>query len=169
MKINIKKFREQEIANERVEDTLSFEQKPEQVSDFRFAEPVNVIAEIEKQEDAILVTGSVSARLSVVCDRCGEEFEFTLKNNFTTLFTGGPGIAGYGECDEIEDGEIENRDISADEIDLTDDICQCIILGMPMKLLCVPDCKGLCVDCGENLNNSSCECSKQKYNKVGGK
>lgn len=31
---------------------------------------------------------------------------------------------------------------------------------MPTKMLCKPDCKGLCCKCGKNLNDGPCDCQK---------
>ncbi|MDD5195443.1 MAG: DUF177 domain-containing protein, partial [Candidatus Omnitrophica bacterium] len=41
------------------------------------------------------------------------------------------------------------------------DIREEVLLNFPMKVLCKPDCKGLCPGCGANLNNEVCKC-KQK-------
>jgi len=35
------------------------------------------------------------------------------------------------------------------------------VLNMDSKLLCKPDCKGLCCRCGKNLNRESCTCQKE--------
>jgi uncharacterized protein len=31
---------------------------------------------------------------------------------------------------------------------------------MPMGILCRPDCAGLCPQCGQNLNEGTCDCAK---------
>lgn len=43
-------------------------------------------------------------------------------------------------------------------IDLTETIRENLILSEPMKVLCRPDCKGLCPQCGKNLNEGPCSC-----------
>ena len=45
-----------------------------------------------------------------------------------------------------------------DTADLSDDIRQNIMLNLPMKLLCDKSCKGLCSNCGSNLNEKQCDC-----------
>ncbi|MBU1147145.1 MAG: DUF177 domain-containing protein, partial [Candidatus Omnitrophica bacterium] len=47
-----------------------------------------------------------------------------------------------------------------DILEIDDDIRQEIILDSPMKVVCRPDCKGLCPNCGQNLNVGKCECTK---------
>ena len=44
-------------------------------------------------------------------------------------------------------------------IDLGEDVRQTLILAVPLKLLCRPECKGLCPQCGTNLNNETCSCT----------
>jgi len=44
------------------------------------------------------------------------------------------------------------------EIDLRSDICENLLLMIPMKRLCKEDCLGLCATCGANLNLETCHC-----------
>ncbi|MDF2674142.1 MAG: hypothetical protein K0R09_2410, partial [Clostridiales bacterium] len=45
-------------------------------------------------------------------------------------------------------------------IDLKDMVMDNIILSMPIKFLCSPECRGLCPVCGKNLNKYQCNCNK---------
>ena len=47
-------------------------------------------------------------------------------------------------------------------IDLTETIRETLILSEPMRVLCRPDCKGLCPQCGANLNDGPCSCPTDK-------
>jgi uncharacterized protein len=47
-----------------------------------------------------------------------------------------------------------------DKLDLTKALIDAIILSMPSQLLCSDDCKGICLNCGANLNRESCKCQK---------
>jgi uncharacterized protein len=44
-------------------------------------------------------------------------------------------------------------------LDITDDVRQTAILSVPLKLLCHTGCRGLCPQCGKNLNDESCACT----------
>jgi uncharacterized protein len=50
---------------------------------------------------------------------------------------------------------------SGDEIDLTHEIEEQIAMEIPLKPLCNEECKGLCHECGADLNTSTCSCSKE--------
>jgi uncharacterized protein len=43
-------------------------------------------------------------------------------------------------------------------IKMDEAIKQLIYLSMPMKSLCRDDCKGICPNCGVNLNEETCQC-----------
>ena len=48
---------------------------------------------------------------------------------------------------------------SGNEIDLSEEIREVLLLNVPLKPLCNPDCKGLCQHCGRNLNLEKCACA----------
>lgn len=48
---------------------------------------------------------------------------------------------------------------SGDALELHDFIIETMVMNMPSKILCSDDCKGLCPDCGNNFNDSTCKCS----------
>ena len=48
---------------------------------------------------------------------------------------------------------------SGDIIDLKDCLVEQILLSLPMRIICNPDCLGLCPECGKNLNTGKCQCS----------
>jgi uncharacterized protein len=45
-----------------------------------------------------------------------------------------------------------------DSLALEDVLREQVILSLPAKTLCKPDCKGLCPRCGENRNTQVCSC-----------
>ena len=62
---------------------------------------------------------------------------------------------------------MQHEDKESDEIQLVmidgivkmdEPIKQLIYLSMPMKSLCKQDCKGICPNCGVNLNDEKCQC-----------
>jgi uncharacterized protein len=47
-----------------------------------------------------------------------------------------------------------------DGLFLADILAEQVNLALPMKVICSPDCRGLCPHCGANLNNEECRCEK---------
>ncbi len=106
---------------------------------------------IVKNEAGVLhLTGTLTADMLCICDRCGSEFPST---KVTVL------DATIVEDDEGADPELFL--LEGDEIDLDDMLTTLFVLDMETKFLCEPDCKGLCPSCGKNLNLGPCSCRKQ--------
>src|SRR5207248_1598989 len=47
------------------------------------------------------------------------------------------------------------------EVDLTAAIRQVVLTALPMVTLCREDCRGLCSQCGHDLNLGPCECKPE--------
>jgi len=108
--------------------------------DIRFTEPINLSARITRTGNFISVDLKIDAAVHLDCSRCLEEFTAPLAKQINLNLP------------------VENRDT----IDITDNVREEIILGYPLKPLCRPDCRGLCPNCGENLNKGKCSCKKEK-------
>ena len=50
---------------------------------------------------------------------------------------------------------------SGDGVNLSDIVREQVLLAVPMKVICQPDCRGLCPVCGANRNVRQCDCSLQ--------
>ncbi|RME68679.1 MAG: DUF177 domain-containing protein, partial [Nitrospirae bacterium] len=64
------------------------------------------------------------------------------------------------EAHEIHQDEAELGFYKNDELDITSIVQEQILLNLPMKPLCMPECKGLCPRCGMNLNTGTCDCPR---------
>ena len=51
--------------------------------------------------------------------------------------------------------------LEGDSANLDDIVTTAFVLSMDSKLLCRPDCKGLCCRCGANLNDGPCGCQPE--------
>ncbi len=58
--------------------------------------------------------------------------------------------------------DIEVLDYHTKAIDLSHRIEEVIQLSIPLKPMCSEDCKGLCLICGINLNENTCDCELEK-------
>src|SRR5581483_7306729 len=57
---------------------------------------------------------------------------------------------------------IEYDPLSSQEVDILGDIRDALVLAIPMKHLCRPDCKGVCPVCGKNKNVEACDCIEKE-------
>ena len=117
----------------------------------RFLTPLTGKGEIRNDAGLLTLSGTLSARLLCVCDRCASEFEKSVSIPVElTLAT------------ELEDEENPDFYLLSDEkLELEEVLSDCFILGLDSSFLCRVDCKGLCYRCGKNLNEGSCSCKKE--------
>jgi uncharacterized protein len=110
------------------------------------------IAHIGRTPQGLLVTGKFIATLPVQCVRCLTDAVFSLQTEFTELYA-------FKTREISESGLILSED---GNIDLEPVLREYFLLEIPISPLCKPDCKGLCLECGEDLNLHTCEHQKQK-------
>ena len=73
-----------------------------------------------------------------------------------------------GERDVAVPGTLQNEDnddyIFTDEgrLEICTPVMEQLMLDFPSKVLCRPDCKGLCSRCGADLNEGECKCPKKE-------
>jgi uncharacterized protein len=117
---------------------------------------VDIDCHISKTSSTIFIKGKISFLLDIGCGRCLEDAVLHVDSDFT--YTLVPAKPETREDLELNAEELEIGYYQGDFIDLTPIVCEQIILQIPIKPLCKEDCKGLCPQCGINLNNASCNC-----------
>jgi uncharacterized protein len=109
--------------------------------------PVHLHLRMESVMEGVLVSGSVDAPVTGQCARCLEPVEDTLELDVQELY------AYAGSTTEATSGEDEVRRIDGDLLDLAPLVRDTVVLTLPLAPTCTPDCAGLCVDCGERLDD----------------
>ena len=105
----------------------------------------------------IRLRGKFAARLRVPCARCVEPVEVPLAAEFDLIFRPIGADAGAPER-SITAPETEIGYYQKDSLLLEDVLREQVLLSLPVRTLCKPDCKGLCPRCGVNRNNQTCTC-----------
>ena len=130
-----------------------------QDSEYRVAAPVALTLDIQKLGgDAFGVAGQVRARLEVACGRCLEPFEVPVDSAFDLRYVPITENTGEGE-QEIGEDDLATTFYREGMLDLIDLMREQFVLALPMKPLCTEECRGLCPECGTNLNKGQCDCS----------
>src|SRR6266536_553440 len=154
--LNLNKIR---TAQERFEKVY----QPEQLGtdeDFRVVAPVSLAFDIHKDKDRFRLEGAVKTTLELPCSRCLEPFTIPVDAPFDLRYQPHAENAGEGER-EIEEDDLTTAFYENDEIDLGQLMREQFYLAVPMKPLCVAECRGLCPICGTNLNRGTCDCKRE--------
>jgi uncharacterized protein len=101
---------------------------------------------LESVMEGVLVSGEVGMPLAGTCARCLEPFEDSLDLDVQELF------AYAGSTTEATSEEDEVRRIAGDVLDLEPLLRDTVVLALPLAPVCTEDCAGLCVDCGQRLD-----------------
>ena len=101
---------------------------------------------ISRTPQGLYVEGRFGGSTRLECVRCLCEYEQAMKWQFAELFA-------FDQRSVTESGLYVPEDAQLDLQPLVRDFG---LLEIPLQPLCRPDCKGLCQECGQNLNESDC-------------
>ena len=104
---------------------------------------------------AILVSGTVAGSVYTDCARCLEKASFDVEGEIEGYFI----IPGQGEAPEDMDEDEFDELPEDNRLDLEPLVMAGIVIDLPLVPLCSEDCKGLCSQCGANLNEGPCGCT----------
>ena len=125
---------------------------------YRVVTPVELEFEIHKDRDRFRLVGGLRGELELACSRCLEPYRFPVDVRFDQRYL--PASEASTETErEVEEDDLETSYYRDDQIDLAALMREQFYLAVPMKPLCVEECKGLCPMCGTNLNTSTCACT----------
>lgn len=122
--------------------------------DVELVQPVSVRGSVSNTGDGFLVQGEVSYTYRTNCNRCLESVSGSGKVEITEQF------ASYTPTEADESSYYFQGDL----IDLSDCLREQVLLSLPMKFTCKEDCRGLCPQCGQNLNHQNCNCHSDNFN-----
>ena len=142
--------------------TLSFQEEPAalelSVAGAQFIEPVAADVVLQKAGDAILVSGRLALPIMFECVSCLREFVADCDIPVEAQYVpGAPSLMTGEHVMPVE--EAENYYYRDDVIVLDDLVREEVLLSLPYKPLCKPDCRGLCAQCGQDLNIVACACA----------
>jgi uncharacterized protein len=127
--------------------------------EYRVAAPVQLAIDIETAGgDAFRVTGNVRTTLELDCSRCLEPFAVPVDATFELQYVPQAENTGEGER-EIAEDDLTTAYYREGLLDVIELLREQIQLTLPMKPLCSDACKGLCPQCGVNLNRGTCSCA----------
>ncbi|MBI2828672.1 MAG: DUF177 domain-containing protein [Acidobacteria bacterium] len=125
---------------------------------YRIMAPVDLAFELHKDKDRFRLVGTVATELELPCSRCLEPVRLSIAVPFDLRYL--PASEASTDVErEVDDEDLETSYYRNDEIDLNELLREQFYLALPMKPLCRKECRGLCAQCGTNLNTGICECA----------
>lgn len=119
---------------------------------YPFVSPVSYTGKVTAFAGEARMEAEVTFTFEIPCDRCLEP----IRSEYCYRFSHGL-VRTLNQEDNNDYIQVEDEKIDVDELLRAD-----ILLELPSKFLCKPDCKGLCSQCGKNLNEGDCGCNKTR-------
>jgi uncharacterized protein len=130
-----------------------------------FAGPLTADITVEREFDHLKVAGRVHVPTTLTCGRCLITYASAIDSSFRIIFRKETARQNEVEDEtELSDDDLIASTYSGDEIDLAHEIEEQVAMEVPLKPLCGDGCKGLCPDCGADLNTGTCSCSREPVN-----
>lgn len=119
---------------------------------FELDGPPGVVITAEELKDGrVRIKGSMTARLAETCSRCLKVVE--RERSIPLEFRFEPGLDPWDEGPGVY-----ALDANQDELDAGPALREELLLALPDYPLCRPGCRGLCPQCGTDLNEDDCDC-----------
>jgi len=111
---------------------------------------------LSRSGEDYLLMGRIAGALETTCARCLEQARVSIDAQLAVTF-----VAANLDDEDLD----EDEDVIAfggNEIDLSDEIRDEILLAIPLQPLCGEACRGLCPICGGNRNAVACACEAEQ-------
>jgi uncharacterized protein len=122
------------------------------ISDDMTLEPLSGSFTATRISEGIYLSGQLKSRIIQQCVRCLEDANVSLNLDIDELFYYPPDAAPVENYVVGENGYIDLSPLAR----------ELALLDTPIRPLCRPDCQGLCMNCGQNLNEADCRCEQEE-------
>ena len=146
--------------------------------------PTAVRFNLRRVDDVIVVSGDVNTTVQLLCSRCAAPFFLPVDEHFTALYCKDKEMAGISYLDQNANPRGQNKGyarhahdeggadgneaaddleityIAEEYLDLPLVLAEQVRLRIPFQPLHDEECKGICANCGADLNVGRCACAK---------
>lgn len=128
--------------------------------EFKLDSPPQVIGRVDRIGMDMRVCGEIRSKLIATCDRCLNDIVIPIEAPFDLIYLPEDPAAGKSGENELHNRDLDLAVYENDQINLDDLTLEQLELNLPNRLLCREDCRGLCSECGTDLNLEECRCQK---------
>jgi uncharacterized protein len=121
-------------------------------------EPAVVNGTVRLAGTEVFVHGHVRTRAAVECDRCLKQIELPVDADFELEYVTGQTYESTAATAELTENDLSVSVFDGETIDVDEIVKEQILLAVPTRALCRPDCKGICPECGIDKNTGDCNC-----------
>ncbi len=130
-----------------------------------YLEKIDLYVTLKMIREGIRARGTVKSNVLLDCSKCAEAYNLFIDSSFDILLL---------PVENLEEGKssLGNDDLESifykdDKIDIKHLGYEQVFLAVPQTPVCDDKCKGICPNCGENLNHSKCKCENKISSEFG--
>jgi len=127
----------------------------DELSDLGLAKDIDFDLNVTRVIREVIVNGIINFGIRAKCARCLTDVELDLKSDVNLVLT-----PRDESLTEGEEGDLDHDFYEGDTVDISGYLRELIAINIPFNIICGKECKGLCSNCGINLNTASCNCEK---------
>ena len=129
-----------------------------------FREPFTFDLRLQQTGKFVEVDGHLEAVVALKCGRCLQCFEHPLSEDFSLTFVPQGDEGEIEEEVELEADELGLITYKDEILELHDPLQEQLLMAVPISPICNTSCRGLCLECGSDLNREKCGCIKKIFN-----
>ncbi|MDE3074588.1 MAG: DUF177 domain-containing protein [Chloroflexota bacterium] len=124
--------------------------------------PVHLELQLTRINEGLLARGDVETVLLTTCSRCIEPAEQAIRFHFEEEFRPTIDIVTGQPVKPVDPDEPAFTIDANHVVDMDEVVRQGVVMEAPMHPLCHASCRGLCPQCGNNLNQGPCGCRAEE-------
>ncbi len=142
------------LRGEKTKITFDYMLSPIPMDRVSFKDDAHVSGEITDSAGYMQLKAEAHLAYEAECDRCLDP----VSGEFVLDFERVVADEGTLTAEQIEDNVDEYVIVENGRLDIDEQLCEALLLDFPRKILCSPDCRGLCPKCGKPLKDGDCSC-----------
>ena len=156
MQIHLSDITDSEGKHIQLQPELELDKISFQMGDYPILEKTPVELEITNTGNKVLeLKGIGSVTVGIPCDRCLEQVAVKIPYEIEQKLD-----MKKSDTERVQDLD-ENDYLTGMDLDVDRLVYLEVLMSWPLKVLCKDDCKGICSQCGKNLNEGSCGCAEE--------
>ncbi|MCP4213837.1 MAG: DUF177 domain-containing protein [bacterium] len=144
-----------------LEDSIALEENLIIEDESYFLEDTAFEVLLVRDGQKIKAKGSVRALISLKCVSCLDYYDLKINSKFDIILF--PGNQMEMDRNSLNPDDMEYIFFEGDGVDLKKILMEQINLSIPINPVCNVTCKGLCPNCGKNMNYENCQCETPQY------
>jgi len=157
LRINVEDILKEVGASKSFQGDITLKDIKWQGESLRFRKPLLVTGSITNTGSILILNTNIRGTVILQCVLCLEDYEHNLDFSFDARLV-------RSSSDNTDNMDVDAFIFKGYEINLHDIIWEFLLLEIPIRKICKENCKGLCPECGINLNKQTCQCNNSVEN-----